>query len=436
MLYQSFITNNPYLKGTNVIIGVSGGVDSMTLLDLCTKVCKSVYVVHVNYQLRREQSDADEELVKHTCKTLGIKCKVVKPGIAQLKGDGINLQQAAREIRYLAYSEMLEEEKADYILTGHTADDSVETMVFNFFRGTDIKGLTGINNQEIIKRPLLSFQKDEIYQYAESAGIVYREDQSNQTEVYTRNLIRQSILPSIEQHLPSVTKRLQVTQEHIARAARFNTQVVDYLTKTFVEQNSEGHFIPFDRLDNFAFGLDFLVYWSRKYGFNQTQINQLYHTRQVGKHIEADKYQITVERLGLQLRDKGLEHTLSPVSIIAKQFTIALQDKSSFLTSQPLSSHYTIDDMIIDEKLLKLPLTIRTWEEGDRITYRANPKESKKLKKLFNDHKLSTYQKHQIPIVVNGDGQIIWVVSLQKSAFFAADKGFKISVVKSREGSF
>ena len=430
MLYQSFIKNNPYLKGANVIIGVSGGVDSMTLLHLCNSVCKTVFVVHVNYQLRGKDSDADQELVESTCQQLSVKCKVIRPDVTQLKGVGINLQEAARELRYDAYQQMLNEENATYILTGHTADDSIETMVFNFFRGTDVKGLTGIKSQEVIKRPLLSFSKNEIYQYASTMELAFREDGSNQTEVYTRNLIRRTILPSMEQHLPNISTRLQVTQQHIARAERFNVQVMDFLSELLVKKNSVGHFVPFEGLDTHKFGQDFLVYWSRKFGFNQTQIEQLLRTRQVGKRIESDEYQILVERLGLQLSDKNSNQGFEPIRILGQQFNIPLYGQSQWLSSHPRSTDTVIDAMTVEETLLIFPLTIRTWVDGDRITYRSNPKESKKLKKLFNDHKLSTAQKRQTTLLVNGDGQIIWVVGIQKSAIFLSDEGISISLVE------
>ena len=428
MLYQSFISNNSFLKGTNVIIGVSGGVDSMTLLNLCHNFCKSVYVVHVNYQLRGAHSDADQDLVESTCKTLGIKCKVITPDIKLLKGDGINLQQAARDIRYLAYSEMLEEEKADYILTGHTMDDSIETMVFNFFRGTDIKGLTGISNQEVIKRPLLSFYKEDIYQYAKSNSIAFREDLSNQTEVYTRNLIRRSILPTMEQHLPNITTRLQVTQQHISRAERFNTQIIDYLSQQLVEDDDEGLMIQFEKLDELEFGEVFLIYWGRQYGFTTTQMEQIFATRQVGKWIESQQWKLTVEREGYQLSPCKSNAGIKPLEIPAAGFSLLLPAYKLLITDQLDNLTSQNHRIGIDKSLLQFPLTIRTWQHGDRITYRQKPRESKKLKKLFNDHKLTTLQKSTTPILVNGDGEIIWVIGLQQDVRFLGDGGYELSV--------
>lgn len=422
MISQSFITNNPYLSDSKVVIGVSGGVDSMSLFHLCITACSSVHVVHVNYHLRGKQSDADQKLVELVCDQYQIRCTVVHcdPKVFE----GVNLQEEARNIRYKAYTEAYSEYEADYILTAHTADDSLETMVFNFFRGTDLAGLKGIKSGAVIKRPLYFLTKRDIYTYAEENQIAYREDASNSKETYTRNLIRNTILPKMESHLMNQHQRLKATQANLNRAYSFQVKVMKYLTNQLIQEDSRGKILPFESLDSLDFGAEFFHYWGREYGFSTTQLIQLYHSRTNGKFTETIDWILEVTRGGYILYEKTVSEGDSQILIESPDFEVKFGNVN--LKDHLEEPDYSIESMTVDQTQLVFPLTVRYWIAGDRMPYRKSPKQSKKLKKLFSELGLTQQQKRLTPIIVNGNGEILWVLGVKKNSLLEASLGYTI----------
>lgn len=178
-------------KSDKIVVCISGGADSVCLLHMLYTKGFNLVAVHVNHNLRGEESLRDEVFVKELCNSLGIKL-VVKSVIID-KGKK-TLEEAARNIRYEIFESVREEENAVYIATAHNKNDNVETMLLNFFRGTGLKGLRGIPYlRGVIIRPLLHITRKEIEAYIKSNNLSYVEDSTNISDIYTRNKIRKLV---------------------------------------------------------------------------------------------------------------------------------------------------------------------------------------------------------------------------------------------------
>ncbi len=191
-------------KDNSILVTVSGGVDSMVLLDLLYRNNFKIGVAHCNFNLRSTESDADAQLVKKIAEKHRIPFFVkVFDTEAYARQHQISIQMAARELRYQWFEDLRQKETFDCIATAHHLDDSIETVLFNLAKGTGIEGLKGIPHQNgNIIRPLLFAEKTEIIAYAEEMRLEFREDSSNKSLKYHRNFIRKKIIPGLEEINP------------------------------------------------------------------------------------------------------------------------------------------------------------------------------------------------------------------------------------------
>ena len=198
-----------FKKTDKLLIAVSGGVDSVVLCDLCFHAGFNFEIAHCNFQLRGLDSEADEKFVIELANTYKVKYHVVKFDTEKFGADNKqNIQLAARNLRYKWFNDILSNDTSiTNILTAHHADDNLETILMNFFKGTGINGLKGIQSNHAgiggkIVRPLLFANKSELVDYAISNNCQWREDVSNESDKYTRNFFRNQIIPLIENVIP------------------------------------------------------------------------------------------------------------------------------------------------------------------------------------------------------------------------------------------
>jgi tRNA(Ile)-lysidine synthase len=244
--FQQYIQqNNLFQSKDQLFLAVSGGVDSVVLVDLCAKAGYKFSIAHCNFQLRGEESDADETFVRSLGEKYNVEVLVKKFDTEEYAtANKLSIQEAARVLRYEWFEELVARQTLPsdavvegsssfrptrtsdvvasthhsspdshrditHLLTAHHADDNIETLLMNFFRGTGLHGLTGIPvTYGHVKRPLLSFTKQELLQYATENNLQYREDSSNQSSKYTRNFFRNEIIPAIEKVYPQVKTNL------------------------------------------------------------------------------------------------------------------------------------------------------------------------------------------------------------------------------------
>ena len=207
-------------KGDRVIVAVSGGADSMALLNvlhrLRAELAIELVAAHLNHGLRGREADEDAALVKRAAEAAGVPYFEKKVDVgAFAKRNGLSLEDAARRERYAFFYHLLRQLPADKIATGHQMHDQAETVMLNLLRGTGSRGLRGIvpvRNQVLI-RPCLKISRTEILAFLEREGIPYREDKSNQSELFRRNQIRHDLLPHLKQYNPRIEERLHELAE-------------------------------------------------------------------------------------------------------------------------------------------------------------------------------------------------------------------------------
>lgn len=229
-------------EGSSILVAVSGGADSVCLLHVLSRIRKSnrfkIYAAHLNHQIRGIEADADEAYVKSLCKKLNIKCFVSSVDIPTLSKElKISEEEAGRKARYEFFAQIAEKNKIAYIATAHNKNDQAETVFMRMIRGTGLTGLSGIKykREDGVIRPLLGVSREEIEGYCRSAGLKFRTDSTNNDNNYTRNKIRNVILPMIEQELnPNATESLANLAGMLAEDALF----IDSYTKRLYERLS------------------------------------------------------------------------------------------------------------------------------------------------------------------------------------------------------
>ena len=223
-------------KGDTVVVGLSGGADSVALLHILLSLreeyCLTLFACHINHNLRGEESDRDEAFVKNLCESLSVPLEAVSINVKEQVSPHESLEETARKLRYREFQRICTE-KAAKLATAHTASDNAETVLINMLRGTGTKGLSGIPPvRDNIIRPLIRCSREEIEEYCEKNSLTFVTDSSNLTDDYTRNKIRHNIIPLLKEINPSF----------IGAAARMTAIVgddADYLEECAAEKAKE-----------------------------------------------------------------------------------------------------------------------------------------------------------------------------------------------------
>lgn len=233
--------NRLFNEGDSVVLGVSGGADSICMLHILDEYKDvlgiSLYVVHVNHMLRGGAANEDATFVENHCSKMGLDCRIVDVDVAKLaKEEGMSIEEAGRVARYEAFDDVLEEIDADKIAVAHNVEDNSETVLLNLFRGTGIKGLTGISaRREHVVRPVLCLTKSEINEYLKKKGIEYRTDASNESTEYTRNKIRLEVMPKINEVNEQAEKNIIAAADTLTDINRYMEKKVDEAYNEYVE---------------------------------------------------------------------------------------------------------------------------------------------------------------------------------------------------------
>lgn len=408
--FQNHITTKfPQLKDKKLLLAVSGGIDSMVLVDLFYKLRFDICVVHCNFQLRGKESDADELLVREICQDGYIPYFIESFDTLEFaKENKLSIQLAARKLRYDWFHELLSENQLDYLVTAHHLDDNVETFLINFIRGTGLEGLTGIpaQNGNII-RPLLPFSREEIENYALENKIQWREDSSNASDKYFRNKLRHDIVPILKELNTGFLDSFQNTLNHLQQAESLVNDASKLVFEKVVEEKEnqlEIHLKPLLEFQNYK---AYLYQWLKKYGFSAW--NDIYDLveAQSGKQVFSETHILLKDREKLILSERKSTDKSEVFFIESIESKVNIPLKLRF--SKAVNIFETHSNCIfVDENKFKFPLTIRKWQEGDYF-YPSGMNGKKKLSKYFKDEKYSLLDKENQWLLCSED-QIVWVI--------------------------
>lgn len=251
MPYLSFFTKKMTQLLTDFekktfLLAVSGGADSMALLELFRRLNSRIFVAHINYKLRGEASDLDQKLVEDYCKKHQIPYFIYEVSQQDQKPQQGSIQLWARELRYQFFHHIMTEKNIDYLSTAHHLNDQLETFLINLSRASGLAGLSGIPaNENGILRPLLDFTKEDIYTFVKENNVPFREDASNQKNDYLRNKIRNIIVPELMKINPHFLQNFSKSLEIIQQNKNFVQEKVD----NFLEENSskQGDFLVINK---------------------------------------------------------------------------------------------------------------------------------------------------------------------------------------------
>lgn len=408
--------NFSFLQDKKLLVATSGGLDSMVLVHLFQKLNFNFVLAHCNFQLRNLESDDDQKFVTNYAKQHNIPCFTVKFDTKNYsETHKLSTQVAARNLRYDWFNEILIQEKLDYIITAHHADDVVETFMINLSRGTGLEGLTGIPSQNgNIIRPILPFSRKEIENYASENQLQWREDSSNASDKYVRNKIRHHIVPVFKEINDSFLQSFQNTLDHLNQQQSLVADAVLMVYEKVVSEEKKYLKINISILLQYKNYKAYLYQWLHKYGFTAwNDVYDLVHS-QSGKQIFSENYVLLKDRDYLLLSQKTTDFETIVINSVTESTNFPLN--FSFCNLGNISNQNK-NIIFVEESKLQFPLTIRKWNSGDYF-YPAGMQGKKKVSKYFKDEKFSQFQK-EATWILESNNQILWIIGHR------ADERFK-----------
>jgi tRNA(Ile)-lysidine synthase len=420
ILFEHLQTTRLIPSGARVIVACSGGADSMALADLLLRFDFEIYIAHANFQLRGEDSEADEALVRAFAEERGVPVRIRRfhaEETARERGNG--LQEAARTLRYEWFDELAEELSADCIATAHHRDDQIETYLWHMLRGSSWSGFTGIHSQNgNIVRPLLFASKEDLLDHCKLHDVPYREDLSNADPKYARNRIRHELIPLLQSIRPGFEKNILRQMEAFEEIDYVLTEFLSSLTPQMIELRSDGLAIDTNELRQLPFQRLVLLRVARDYGFPARRVNEIVDLIDAppGKVLYSKSHRIIRERNLLLITPKA---DLPPEPVLIFEETEEVHSPAHLLVSRMNVDEVTLDDdpevACFDFDALEFPLTVRLWQHGDRMRP-IGLEGSQKLSDIYTQAKLGTLEKEQATVITSGE-KIIWAVGLKMADF-------------------
>jgi tRNA(Ile)-lysidine synthase len=423
-------------KGDRLVVGVSGGVDSMVLLHLLN-ACREIFdlsliVAHVNHGLRPAESEKEAELVRKEAARLGLPFEYGQFNAKEFqKTGGLSPQDAARRLRFHFFFDILQKHHAQKIALGHHADDQVETVLLRLIRGAGLQGLKGmlpVREGKVI-RPLLDVWEEEIRSFAAEKKIPFLLDSSNLKEDYLRNRIRLSLIPLMErEYQPNI-------KETLLRSSAILREENDFL-----EKGAEAAYRKVVREEGNSLSFKFSEYQSLHQAIRRRlirkmlgkiydrgatagegespdvhKVHQMLHQPSPSFQLELSPGAWIEKRYDAVLLRKGEMKPFLPFDVelispgrtfipeIGKEVVIEEADRDRFENYRG-----PLDTALMDYESLFFPLRMRNFRPGDRFRP-LGAKGTQKLKEFFIDHKIPRFERPKVPLLVSGE-RIVWVV--------------------------
>lgn len=425
MLEQAFLQHwktdmqIPLTERTKILLGMSGGKDSVALFHLIRQLPVSLEVLHMNFQLRGEESQRDANFVRSLCQQYHVSFLVneVDTKLAQSVQGG-SIQEVARTLRYNWFEEVRKTQLSLYeqvwIATAHQRDDMIETMLFHFLRGTGVHGLTGIPlKTSSVCRPLHFASAQEVIQYLEQNQLTWVEDSSNASTYYTRNQIRNVLSPVLDEILPDWRLNIKNSMQRFQDVAEIYKDAFDRFQKKFVEKEGEIVKIPVRGLKQQKGWRSLLWLFIQSYSFTAKQLDDCVHLLDAisGKWVASPTHRILRNRnhlLVVPIADVQADYFIVDEAQLDHVHTKT--GKLSFKLHERGGAIQAVNDEAwIPYQDLAFPLKIRRWKMADYF-YPLGLGKKKKLSRFFIDIKLSIPEKEQQWIVEDAQHRIVWIV--------------------------
>ncbi len=435
-------------KGDRVIVGVSGGADSVcllfVLLELKKEIGFEIVAVHVNHGLRGKDADADEDFVKKICAENGIVCECYFENVELIaKKRKQSTEEAGREIRRACFEQTIRKHQGTKIALAHHKNDSAETFLFHLARGTGLRGLGGIAPvKDMVIRPLLCLERKEIEAYLQSKGIAYCTDQTNKSDLYTRNRIRNYVIPYMEEHInEKMVAHMSDTMEQIRQIEAYLEKQVESYWQECVCTGHVGYVILEQTYREVPEALKPLLI--RKVlatvcgrekdleAIHFGQVQELFE-KQTGRKVDLP-YQVEAKRSyeGVEIYQKeDKERSLHQVFGYVqgeegeifwngRRVTYRLLDR----TEQIQNSLEKSSTKWFDYDIIESNICFRTRQQGDYITIHADGR-TQKLKSYFINEKIPQRERDNLLLIADGN-HILWVVGHRINPLYQINENTK-----------
>lgn len=398
-----------------VLLAVSGGLDSMVMLDLFSRAGYAVHVAHCNFQLRGQEADADEQFVKEVCEKAGVPFVSRRfETQAYAEGNKVSIQVAARELRYAWFAGLLDDLNLDCLATAHHVNDSIETVLLKWVHGGSLESFAGIpvKNDRII-RPLLFATRDQLENYARERSLSWRDDSSNASDDYQRNFIRHQIIPRLKEINPSLEAtflhgKIKIESELAFLHGQYAKWKSDHVQRIGSQlQIAKEAFASVKDA-----GPALLWHVMREYGFNIDQCHNMLRAlqSQPGKKFIGNSHLVTIDRNHIILSpydevSEAVEIRAGETDVVRGSWELSVRTPESVgIAANPMTA-------VLDAAKITFPITWRSWQPGDYF-YPLGMDNRKKLSDFLIDKKIPLADKHGVTVLESA-GEIIWVVGLR-----------------------
>ncbi len=414
---------NLITKSDRILIGISGGKDSMCLMSVLIKLGYRVDLAHCNFMLRGEDSNQDELFVAEYAQKHHLKYHCIRFNTKEYASKHkLSTQMAARALRYDWFEELSEQYGYSKIAIAHHADDITETFFINLIRGTGLDGLTGIKAQNgKLIRPLLPLSREDIEKYIEEHKIPFREDASNASTKYLRNKIRHLILPEFRAISESFNQTLIENIDHLNDAKVIVDTEISKLRHQLLKTENKRILINIDEVLKINHLEIYLYEILKPYHFSKDTVKNLCNglSKTSGKQFFSDTHQIIKDRTQLILTPISKSKSLGQEILIerhTKTIQTPLKLDLEISTDTSINPSPLVARLDLDQ--LQFPLKLRKWKAGDSFIP-LGMKQKQKVSDFLINNKVSLYEKEQTYVLTSNE-IIVWLVGLR------IDNRFKI----------
>ncbi len=392
----------------NLLVAVSGGMDSMVLLHLLLQAGLSFHIAHVNYGLRAEESEGDEQFIRDFAVQHNIPVYIHRVEASRFNPHGSDIQQTARTIRYQWFQQLVADHSFQYVLLAHHSDDQSETILYQFIRGGMLRALKGMREKNgCFVRPLLSYSRQSIEEYAKANSVAWREDSSNASLKYTRNVIRHQVMPLLQSIQPNIAsslcERAQLfdEMEHLVQSVVGND-----LEKARVDEDGRS-MLDCEWLVAYPYPHVMMWQWLSAFNFSSAQVSEALSllSAQTGSRLESATHVLMKDRQRLILAPKPTSIApIEPITIAKLPF----QNEDIRMEEAELDSVRFGNESIqfVDAQKLKWPITWRPWKAGDRIVP-LGMSQAQKVSDVLIQKKIPLLDKAKVWVMEDQQGSLI-----------------------------